>query len=264
MNIDYDWLRQNYNVMLQAPDRSKYNVKATALIEPETARDFLEAYRQHIQGKDHQVAATYFAAYWRGVCAAMQIMVATTSEMLDFSLGNFTLHLAEANGYNQLMFVLEDAAGHPWPPGTHETVRELMFTRFYGETLRPMFEVIAAEAGVTLGQLWYQMPLGIEYYLKHGADMLEDESARSRIEEGYRYTVEGLAPSVFGLKQNPFAFKRVYIDDPYHPGEKTVMKPTCCLAYRTDAGYGYCQSCPKLTKEQRAKMNAEISQSLNA
>lgn len=259
----YDLIKQYFNIVREAPAESKYSLPAADLVQPEVARVFLEAYRVQIQGQDLQVASTYFAAYWRGVCSALQYIVSVAPKTLDFSLDNFVLHLAEIKGVPQLLFVLKDGEAKAWPFENREQRREKVLSSFYGDTLRPFFECVASVSGLKLGQLWYQLPLGIEYYVNLLGSKLELEEDRARLKEDLRYLVEGMSPAVFGLKQNPFAFKRVWIDDPHHPGEKMPQKPTCCLKYRTGTNQSYCYSCPKMSKEQREQKYAAIRERVN-
>lgn len=263
MSMDYQLLEQQLGIVtLKRPD-ALFTLPATALLDRAQMLSFLELYREQIKGLVLQVSATYFATSWRVVCAALQYMVSVTPARLDFSLENLTIQLVPVNGFPWVYFVLNDKAERPWPVGGPSSWRISGLGRFYGETLLPVMEGIAAVSGLPMAQLWGQLPLGVQFYVRALAGRLENEGLRSRLLEEYEL-VKQLPAEEFGLKRNPYRIKEVFLDDPYRPGEKTPMKPTCCLAYRTATGHGYCYSCPKLTKTEREAKYAEIREQLAA
>ncbi|WP_223066045.1 IucA/IucC family C-terminal-domain containing protein [Paenibacillus caui] len=259
MSINFELFDQYLCLVRCDPGGSAYSVNAKELLQPEAMETFLEAFRLQIKGTDVQVAGTYFAAWWRGVCVALQYMISLTDRMLDLSLDNIKLHLAFRDKYPKIVFRLAGPEELPWPAGSHEEKRAAVLEHFYAGQLRPLFQTLAASTGLSLGQLWGQLPLGIEYYMKLIEGMLESEGDKLRLREDHRFLAESLDPALFGLKRNPFTYKKVMIDDPREPGKQLVMKPTCCLAYRTDTGYGCCITCPKLTEEQRAQKFADMA-----
>lgn len=119
-------------------------------------------------------------------------------------------------------------------------------------------EMAAEVSGLPVQQLWGQMPLGVEFYLDYLGKMTGEPVLHEQMAAQKEFLAKELAASWFGLPRNPFNLKEVWLDDPYCPGQKTRMKPTCCLAYRTDTGHGYCYGCPKLTKTERAAKYEEI------
>lgn len=257
--IDYEQLDRLYCIVTEDPDNSRYAVNAADLLNPDHLLPFLEAFRQQIKALDAQVAGTYFAAWWRGIAAAVQYMLSVTDAAVDLSLDNLTLHLADRGGYAQVFFRLKDARPKPWGEGNHDADRRQLLEFFYGGQLRPLFEAVSKAAGLPLGQLWGQMPQGITYYVNQIGQQVEDPMLKQRVQEDFAFLESTLEAEVFGLKLNPFQYKKREVPDPQNPGSTMLLKPTCCLAYRTDTGYGYCSSCPKLSKEQREQMFASTS-----
>ncbi|WP_059041626.1 (2Fe-2S)-binding protein [Paenibacillus rubinfantis] len=263
MSIDYQLLEQQLGIVIQKRTDALFTMPAVKLLDREQLVSFLELYQEQIKGLDLQVSATYFATSWRVVCAALQYMVSVTPGRLHFSLENLTIQLVMVNGFPWVYFVLDDKSAHPWPAGERSSVRGNELGRFYGEVLRPLMESIAAVSGLPIAQLWGQLPLGVQFYVNAIAGRLESEALRSRLMEDYEQ-VKQMPGEAFGLKRNPYQIKEVLLDDPYRPGEKSPMKPTCCLAYRTDSGHGYCYGCPKLSKSEREAKYAEIREQLTA
>ncbi|GIP21846.1 (2Fe-2S)-binding protein [Paenibacillus sp. J22TS3] len=259
MKLDADWLEQYVHIVGGEPGGVITRVSASAFLEDDMAVSFLREFQKEITGHDLQVASTYFISSWRALCALQQYIVTLSDTWLDFSLSNIELLLCRKNGYPAIMFKLSEPAEQPWPyPLPHERFREDMITRFYSETLRPLAEVLARVSGLPAAQIWGQLPLGVSYYVNLISGRLEREPDRVRLQEEYERLTGELQPSAFGLSLNPYRIKKKMIDDPYHPGGQMTMKPTCCLAYRTDSGNGYCYSCPKLTRQQREEKAAAI------
>lgn len=42
------------------------------------------------------------------------------------------------------------------------------------------------------------------------------------------------------------------------------IKASCCLAYLTDTGHGYCYSCPRMGEEERMEQRMKIEATLMA
>lgn len=263
MNIDYQLLEQQLGIVTQKRTDALFTMPAVMLLDQAQLISFLEFYQEKIKGLDLQVSASYFATSWRVVCAALQYMVSVTPGKLHFSLENLTIQLVMVNGFPWVYFVLNDKREQPWPVGDGSSSRRKELGRFYGEVLRPVMESISAVSGLPVNQLWGQLPLGVQFYVRSIAGHLEDESARSQLLEDCEL-VNQMAPEEFGLKRNPYQIKKIWLDDPYRPGEKSQMKPTCCLAYRTETGHGYCYGCPKLSKSEREAKYAEIRAQLTA
>ncbi|MUG87932.1 hypothetical protein GNP92_16435 [Paenibacillus timonensis] len=263
MRLDYQLLEQQLGIVTQNRTDALFTMPAAKLLDRGQLVSFLELYQEKIKGLDLQVSATYFATSWRVVCAALQYMVSVTASRIQISLENLTIQLVMVNGFPWVYFVLNDQAEQPWPAGDRTFWQRGELCRFYGEVLRPVMERIAAVSGLPVAQLWGQLPLGVQFYVRSLADRLEDDILRSRLLEDYEL-VKQVSAEEFGLKRNPYLVKEVLLDDPYRPGEKSPMKPTCCLAYRTETDHGYCYGCPKLSKSEREAKYAEIRKQLTS
>lgn len=256
MELDYELFEQYFQIVREQPDDVILGIPAEDFLADATAISFLEAYQKEIKGHDLQVAATYFVSAWRGMCVTLQYMISLGDVSLDFSLSNLELGMRKTKGYTAIFFKLRESAGIPWPELERETLRADTMGKFYEESLRPVIEILARVSGLPTAQIWGQLPLGVEYYLNLISAKLEQDTDRARLQEDHEYLIRNLQPSVFGLSRNPFDYKKKWVDDPYTPGQQTPMKPTCCLAYRTD--HGYCYSCPKLTRQEREEKAALI------
>lgn len=257
--IDYQFLEQQCHVVRGNREQAIYTIKGETLLDRQWMERLLTMYQAEIKGLDNQVAATYYAASWRVLCTAMQYMVSITHSRLNFQLDNLTLQIVPVNQFPTIFFVLHDDTESAWPEGEASQWREEQLGSFYKETLRPVMEAAADVSKLPVTQLWGQLPLGITYYLKQLANKLESEEQRERLWSDHE-ALKTFSADWFGIKRNPFALKEILVDNPYSPGEKVPLKPTCCLAYRTETGLGYCYSCPKLNKQQREQKRDELLQ----
>jgi len=258
MTINFELLDRALSIVTEERENALVTVSAERLSEPEQALRLLTVYQEQIKGRDIQVTSTYYAACWRVVPAALLYMLEACDGRVDFSLSNLIIQIDIVNNYPRVFFVLKRTDALPWPTGPKETWRERVLGEFVKDTLRPVLETAAMLSGLPLGQIWGQMPLGVEFYLNYMADQLGDSPLKERLSEQYIFFSKRLGAEWFGLTRNPFDVKAIWLDDPYRPGEQTRMKPTCCLAYRTDSGHGYCYGCPKLSKEEREAKRQEI------
>lgn len=260
MNIDYELLEQQLGIVTQEQTDALLTIPADQLFSHEGMRPFLEEYQKLIKGLDIQVAGTYFAASWRVVCAALQYMLSLEcGGGVHFLPRNLTIQIKEVLNYPRTFFVLKDLENLTWSEeGERTALRESVIRTFYQDGLRPIMETIASVTKLPLTQVWGQIPLGLSYYVELISAKLEDDLQRSRMREDYEFLTKELPADCFGLKRSPFDIKEIWVDSPHRPGEKTRMKPTCCLAYRTDTGHGYCYTCPKLSKEEREAKRLEI------
>lgn len=257
--IDYQFLEQQCHVVRGNKEQAIYTIQGENLLDRQWLERLLTMYQAEINGLDIQVAATYFAASWRVLCTAMQYMVSITHSRLNFQLDNLTLQIVPVHQFPTIFFVVQDDTESAWPNGETSLWGEERLGSFYKETLRPVLEAAANVARLPVTQLWGQLPLGITYYLKQLANKLESEEQRERLWADHE-ALKTISTDWFGVKRNPFALKEILVDSPYSPGEKIPLKPTCCLAYRTETGLGYCYSCPRLNKQQREQKRDELLQ----
>lgn len=258
MNIDYELLNQTLYVVTEKAADALITIPVSHLAALEGMQAFLDEYRLMIKGRDLQVAATYFASSWRTMLTAQMYFVTACGGSPDVSLQNLTLEIVMMNGYPCIFFVLGDLEAKAWPDARDAAWLQETVGYWLGNTVRPVLEMAAKVSGLPVQQLWGQMPLGVEFYLDYLGKRAGDAALQEQLMKQKEFLAKQLETSWFGLSRNPFDLKPVWLDDPYHPGQKTRMKPTCCLAYRTDTGHGYCYGCPKLTKAERAEKYIEI------
>lgn len=260
MTIDFKLLDRALSILTAPREDALVTIPAVRLPERDEAAQLLTVYQEQIKGRDIQVAATYYAACWRVIPAALLYTMSMSKESVNWTLQNLTIQIGMVNNYPRFFFVLNECQTHTWPVGTQDDWREQVLGSFVRDTLKPVLETAAAVSKLPVTQLWGQMPLGIEFYLNYLGDQIGEPACKDKFKDQFHYLTKDLGAAWFGLQRNPFDLKEKWIEDPHRPGELMRMKPTCCLAYRTDTDHGYCYGCPKMSKAEReSRRNAILA-----
>ncbi|WP_145414055.1 (2Fe-2S)-binding protein [Paenibacillus xylanexedens] len=258
--INYTWLEQYARISTKPALNPIYDKHLASLRDAEQARDMLTAYNEHLRADSLQTAAVYFMHSVRGLLLGIHYINAMCDSLLDLSLDNIQLQLIVKDGYPAFHFQLLDDAEkpHPAPPANDEpnsvlastSARQAMLTAYYGEQLLPLIEGVALAGGANTGQMWAQLASILRWFKTLAVQMEITDQEREAVIQGYEHVIT-MPPEVMGLRKNLLKFKPVEIDSPYQPGEKVLMKSTCCLYYKVDGGQDYCYTCPKLSKAER-------------
>ncbi|WP_342553143.1 (2Fe-2S)-binding protein [Paenibacillus sp. FSL R7-0652] len=257
--INYTWLEQYGRISTSPASNPVYDILLASLRDTAQADDMLKVYNEHLRADSLRTAAVYFMHSVRGLLLGIHYMNSMCDTMLDISLDNIRLQLVVQDGYPAFHFQLLDGTEHvhPAPPGKNEhesaaagLARKAMLTAYYGEQLRPLIEGAAEAGGANTGQMWAQLASILTWFKTMAVQMDITEDERKAVIQGYEHVIT-MPPEILGLRKNLLHFKPVEIDSPYQPGEKMLMKSTCCLHYKVYGGQDYCYSCPKLSKAER-------------
>ncbi|MEO3946124.1 hypothetical protein [Gorillibacterium sp. CAU 1737] len=254
-----------YNVFLGEPAGEGHLYSFSELTEMEGARRFAKEYAPLIPSRTLDVAGTYWASWLSRLCGALQEMLLMQNAILISSLESFVLRLSVEDGYPKIAFYLKGSEVPLLPEGEERpAAAKQAMDRFYGEVIRPLLEASAKATEIPVRTLWAVLSTNLRY----GQDQLEGrelpEAIRERFEHDFGYVMKGMPGAVAGLTRNPFDLKFRYAESPYKPGERVLIRSTCCLAYKTDTDYGYCYNCPKLSTAERQAKFQEIQQKLAA
>lgn len=259
-DINYTWLEQYARFTMSDAQDVVYEAPLASLRESEQARHMLTAYNEYLRADSLQTAAVYFMHCVRGLLLGIHYMNAMCDKVLDLSLDNIRLYLVVKDGYPGFLFQLMDRTeqAHPAPPNesAHDSreaasaARQAMLTAYYGEQLRPLIEGVALAGGANTGQMWAQLASILRWFKMQAIQMDITDHEREAIVQGYEHVIT-MPPDILGIRKNLLKFKPVEMDSPYQPGEKTLMKSTCCLHYKVYGGQDYCYTCPKLSKAER-------------
>ncbi|WP_019910832.1 (2Fe-2S)-binding protein [Paenibacillus sp. HW567] len=240
------------------PAEAQHSFKALELVHEQGMRAFLDCYRPLMKGLDDKAAAAYLGSWFSSLALAVQYSLSVYSTIPVISLSCLSIHLIPASGYCRIAFSLQDWEMENGPKEEmREAWRNEVLVRFYRDTAAPLLHSLHEASGLSLSDLWGQLPTKFNYYIELFADGLQDSKLLDTVQDDYRYLKHNLPADILGMKRNPFdvTVRRIEaLDDP----ERTVqMRNRCCLYYRTEGG-SYCYTCPRLKEEERAARRVEF------
>ncbi len=255
--IDFHTYEKLFMVTPQPLPHSLFAIRLREMVEGDGASRFVTAYGPRIKALGTDVAATYFASWYGRVCSAFQYALWHDAVILDLTLDNLTLQMTEEDTYTVLAFCMKNAHARALPQCERRDVLIKSMEFFYGQA-RQLLEAIAAAGRISPGQLWGQLATRLHYLQDYWSKEAKTEQQQELLHTTFDMLCKQLRPEVFGRSKNPFDVKFRMVEDPYEPGAMMRVKATCCLAYRTDTGHGYCYTCPRLSKADRELMRQKM------
>ncbi|MEI7025500.1 (2Fe-2S)-binding protein [Paenibacillus sp. y28] len=256
--IDSSYLEQHLLFSQQEKSGLLIQVTLEELLHGEAMERFLAAYTARLRAADPDVAATYFISYYTMVCGAFHYLLWHNEILPDLSPSNLGVQLFLNGEYPGLVFNLQTPQGDPAPHQTQQRAwLEKRLAVFYSTIVRAVVERSAAAGGIRASHLWGQVAARLAFLRDKWKKEPMTERQQEALSAGYELLLE-LPGSVFGTARNPLNRKFRYIEDPRNPGEQVRIRASCCMAYKTGFGHGYCYTCPKLTGEQREMRKQEL------
>lgn len=249
---EFERLEERFYLTLRAPANSMLILPANDLLQPDRLQHMLRLYGSLIHTEELDVSAAFFCSWYAGICCAVQKMLARSDgRILDLSLANLTVHLCAGDSYPSFLFEMNDVRVIPVPGSDRRSWRKSVLFSFYAEQARPLIESLSKSTRTNGRLYWGQIVNAIYAQYDDDSHETSDEEIGRRIVEDYRILSQEIEASAFGLRGNPFGLKPRFIDNPIDPNRKIVVKAACCLAYRLNAEFGYCYSCPRLKDADR-------------
>ncbi|WP_211747384.1 hypothetical protein [Paenibacillus sp. Marseille-Q4541] len=261
MTLDYTVLAKYGRIQSNLSPDSVRDITLLELIRPEYGNPWLEIYQRHLQAETTGVAAVYVMHTVSGLLVAAHYMISMCDTYMDISLSNVSLQMElNDSGAPQLSFVLHNKEEYKHTNRADAAERQQMLERFYGGTLRPLVEGMAAGGGVPVPALWGQFPNILAYYLNLFKEGLPcgEQHLGDRLTKDHE-AVKQFAPELFNRKKNPFDIEPVYIENPLNSEKPYRMKSACCEYYRISDGKNRkCYTCPRMKAEERAERAEEM------
>lgn len=236
-----------------------FEIGLAELAAPAGAAAFVDAYAPEIKAVSRDVAATYFASWAGRLCAAYQYALWHDRTVPGLTLSDLQLRMHRQERGTALSFrVLEPRFEELPGDAEEEAAVYTALTHFYGAEIRPLLEAVAEAGGVPAGSLWGLHATGMYYIFDAWEQQTQgDAEARARLKLVQETVVHKLPPDVFGRPGNPFGIKFRMVESREDPNKQVRVKGSCCLAYKTETGHGYCYTCPKINEEERGKMRLQ-------
>lgn len=242
-----------------------YSVAASELIDnPEMMRDLLDRGSVLLKAIGMELPVSFLGLAAFGLASTKQLMISQYDRVLDLSPANLTVQLVMHNDYAQVVFKLHELKWTELPaesPCEREAAVAEEWERYFRFEFNPLIERIAAAGGLKPDLVWNQFGTRAAFMMDFIRENTPQGPKRRRIEDDFAQ-LAGLSPATFNRKRgNPFDHTPVYIDSPYKPGTKTMIRSSCCMYYRRENG-AKCYNCPLLKDADRAQRKLEIEAQL--
>lgn len=254
--MDFSWIEKYFSVSPKGIKNPVVSIPADQLLDTGRMGELLQVTGDCLKATSAKLTATFVGLAAFGLCAAQQIAAAQQDRILDLSLENLTFQL-ENKGYPNATFKITEVR---WTDISGESRSELLLealTEFYRNTMRPFIETTAAVAQVKPDLIWNQFGARMAAVRDFITEQQPGTEMEAKFVEDYRLLMEQLPVEVLGRKKNPFDHKPRYIDNPYSPGSKMIVRSSCCYYDLREDGQR-CYNCPHHTEEDRAKIRAKI------
>ncbi|QGQ98847.1 (2Fe-2S)-binding protein [Paenibacillus psychroresistens] len=255
--MDINKLETDFRITLQSNTDAIFSMALIDLLEPKNMIQLLETYTPLLKARGNEAAAAYFVSWFSSVPLALQYSI-SANKAVRLTLANLTVQIFPVGEYHQFSFKITDYETQDAPIAEAERKewRNQILAEFYTEATKPLFERLAIESNMDIGQIWGQLPTKFNYYLANWLEELENEGLKANLANDYHALAHELKADVFGRKKNPFDVQIRWVEDIRNPGKQMRMKNACCLYYQVGTGE-YCYTCPRLKEEDRAEKRAQ-------
>lgn len=254
---------EQFDLYVTPPEETLYSFSGLELNSEENMRAFIQCYGPLMHALEDKAVAAYFANWLANVAFSLQYSVSICHSALDINLSNLMFHLVPSDRYCRITFSLKEwvFVQSPIDQKEREVWRKDILTRFYRDTAGPLLSLMSQISGLSIGEVWGQLPTKFNYYVEAFEKKINDCKKLTRLKEDYRYLVNDLPPEVFGLSYNPFRVTVRKIEDLADPEKTISMRNRCCYYYSTVGG-NYCYSCPRLKEEERTARRIEYREQM--
>ncbi|MGN1402309.1 MAG: hypothetical protein ACI4XL_12500 [Bacillus sp. (in: firmicutes)] len=224
----------------------QFEIKGTELLVEEKVSRFLHSMKETYEADDFCLPASFTGVALLGPLACMMIESAKRRCFRELSLKNFSLQLGLLNGSSPYLQVKIDSHA---PTRPSETLQPMLAEHLTANLVAPI-ESIASQSAVKSSLIWQQYGARLLTIMEAYRKIETDESVHIRLADYHNYVAKVLPACLFHLRKNPFLHTPEYIDNPYQPGEKMMIRSGCCMFYKRKNGVT-CYNCPAMSHSDR-------------
>ncbi|WP_186438317.1 (2Fe-2S)-binding protein [Cohnella terricola] len=254
--MDLSFIEDHFHISATGLESSLLSVPASQLLEASSMRDALEKDSSIINGVGLELAVSHFGLAFFGLAASQLIVMSRYNRILDLSIDNLTMQIEDRAPYPAIVFIYHELRWTELPEEGRENAVKAEWTRYFRNTLNPLIESAASAAGLKPALIWNQYGARILYVLSVLRKTVPEGAMKQTIEDDFRL-LTSLPGETFNRRKNPFDHSPCYLDSPYEPGGKIMIRSGCCMYYRRESGTK-CYNCPILKDRERAEMKARI------
>ncbi|RAP78320.1 hypothetical protein [Paenibacillus montanisoli] len=242
-----------------------FEMPAADFLRGEAVMDAIIAGGSAVRPTGHELAASFIGGNLFGLCALRLLFLAQYNAVLDLSLDKMTFQIEHFGTYNLFGFKLGDDYSFTGVPEDAERgdYVQAILEHDLKSVVAPMLNALASAASMKPGIIWIQYGSMLATLM----NMVEAKETQSEVLQRFKHDcsvlLERMDTSIFGSNRNPFAHTPRYIDNPYQPGGKMMIRSGCCMYYCREDG-DMCYNCPKLTAPERDARRAKIAAASNS
>ncbi|GMK42933.1 hypothetical protein PghCCS26_00600 [Paenibacillus glycanilyticus] len=226
-----------------------YSTAATELLDRNRMADLLTRYGIEEKATGPELAASFLGMGIYGLIAVKHMVLSQYNRVLDLSLHHLNVQYEKTpDGRVQFVFKLGEVRWAELPQvGRKEAIIE-EWKKYFQEEINPIIEATAAAAGVKTDLIWNQYGSTGAFTMEYADSMFEGEVLQ-RYRDDF-LTLCSLPGSVFNRRKNPFQHTPRYRDNPYLPGQKTMIRSACCMYDKREGG-NKCFYCPVMAEAKK-------------
>ena len=177
--------------------------------------------------------------------AAQLIVQAKYGQEMNMNLNNIYLQVKLFGTFPVIYIKIDDCALQTAQPIT-ELARRL------DQPIKMIAKAASVKPSLIYNQFGARMAQITESFRQYEKD--------KTVQATYNSLLNQLKNDEF-FEKNPFQYESKYIDSPYEPGKRMMIRSACCMFYRKKDGKK-CFNCPTLSEQMRNEMRDEILTSL--
>ncbi|QHT62196.1 hypothetical protein GXP70_20895 [Paenibacillus lycopersici] len=218
-----------------------------------------------VQATDRFLPGSFIGTSLCNLCVTKLMFLATYGKVLDLSLANlsFQIDYEEGHGHPHFGYRIREVLTQDVPAESGDAFIAADWKRFIANDVTPAVEAIATAAGMKPELIWLQFG-GIAAMVKEFVDTAEiPAEIKARYDYQFRLLTDAIEAEAFNRKKNPFQWTVRYVDNPYEPGKRWIMRSGCCQYDRRECGTK-CFVCPRMTPAEREQETERIKANIAA
>ncbi|MEF3304516.1 (2Fe-2S)-binding protein [Paenibacillus sp. GYB003] len=255
--LDLSLAEKYFHISPSGSDDPVYSTPAADLLRPETMDDLLRRGRDMLNGLGLDIAVSFVGLAFFGIPAAVHTYMWLYGRVLDLSIDNLTVQLERHGDHPHLILNINEVRWSPLPEQGRDDAVVQELTRLFRRTVNPVVEFAAARGGFKPDLIWNQFGARMVTVSDFVIQFAPDEEARQNYRKHLELLVDGLGPEVFNRRKNPYVHEPVYVESPYDPDKKVIVRSSCCMWYRRENGVK-CYTCPILNDAKREEMKLKL------
>jgi len=242
MNIDFSFITSHCLISPHDIEPLVLEVQAKQLTNINEVASLLDKLKELYEADDYLLPASVIGMSLFNLIAAQMIVQSKHNQQLDMNLSNIDLQVKMFGKFPVLYIKINDCTLQPSLP-----IPDLF------EYLDKPISIIAKAAGVKSSLIYNQFGGRSEQIAVAFLQYEKDENTKTI----FNILLNQLKNDDC-FEKNPFQYEPKFIESPYHPGKKMMMRSSCCMFYRKKGGIK-CYNCPTLSEQARMKMRKEIT-----